>query len=147
MHYLASCAALAPCDRTGPSNQRFKQLPARLAACGELGQVHSVRQRDWPPPGAHQRREALRGTSPGAIGIEDTVDGNRVSKGGKAFNGHVGTADGEGRQVPTDRGEKVQRPLNNECTRTALDTFQAKDWSLARERQVFRSRPVVRSGG
>ena len=49
-----------------------------VAERGELGQVEAVRQPHRSPAAAEERRETLGGALPGAVRIEDAVDGQRL---------------------------------------------------------------------
>jgi hypothetical protein len=109
---LHSWAALEPGNCAGAGNQGLKQLSAGVAARGKLRQVHSVRQRDRAPSGAHQRREPLRGAPACAIGVEDAVDGNGISKGRQALNWHVRATNRKRWQVPRDGSQPVEWTLD-----------------------------------
>src|SRR2546428_8270571 len=88
LHSLPGCRASA-------ADEGVEHLAAGCPEVGKLGQVEAVWQPQRAPATAKQRREALRGTPPGTVRIEGTVDGQRLGERGQSFGWKVRAADRE----------------------------------------------------
>src|SRR5579859_2225935 len=71
-------APLLPGGRAGATNQDVEHLATGGAEGGKLGQVQAVGQPHGTPAAAEERRETLGGAPPGAVWIEDAIDGERL---------------------------------------------------------------------